>query len=212
MEKKQQTLDGIHAPPGKRNHFEAEFDKFYSIYAFDLSKYHALCKMLFTRDFRALDRYPDINPDKFKNLCKREKNKVKRLCYVLDDDGKRQHLGDEKHIYRVKALKRLREALVPYIDFLTLMTFSQDLSTEIIRDFGDYTYYEERYTTEYFIYGGTKYKGQAFTIKEIELKWVANLDIKTQVKAYISVLRLCKRGKSLEDAISRVKAHEAKGQ
>lgn len=194
-----------HSPTEKRKHFSAEFDKFYSVYAFDFTKYNKLCKMLSTRDFKDLNLFEDINPEEFQQLRKFDKDKVKEYCYVLDENGKRRHLGDEAHIYRVNVLKKLREALIPYIDFSILMSFQQDLSSEIKREFKDYTYYEERYTTEYYIHGGTRNKGQSFVTKDIELNWVADADIKTQINAYISVLRLCKKGTSLDEAVNRVK-------
>lgn len=194
-----------HPSKKKRNHFNAEFDKFYSVYAFDFTKYNKLCKMLSTRNFNELNRFDDIQPEEFQKLRKIDKEKVKKYCYVLDENGKRRHLGDEAHIFRFNSLKKLREALVPYVDFFALMSFQQDLSNEIKREFNDYTYYEERYITEYYIHNGNWYKGQAFINRDIELNWVVDADIKTQIKAYISVLRLCKKGTSLDEAVREVK-------
>lgn len=187
----------------KRNHFKAEWEKFYSVWAFDFTKYNLLRKMIANNDFDRLDDLAlNITAEQLK---KYDIETLRQLCYVLDENGQRQHLGDKKHIYRTKTLIKLRSMLVPYIEYGTLMSFAQIGENEIVKDFGDFIYYEERYTTEKYLYQGGRFKGQKFTTKDIELKWVVDTDTKTQIKAYIKVLRLCRRGKSLEEAVKIVK-------
>ena len=187
----------------KRNHFKAEWEKFYSVWAFDFTKYNLLRKMIANDDF---DRLDDLALNITNTQLKKyDIESLRQLCYVLDDEGKRQHLGDKKHIYRTQTLLNLRSMLVPYIDYEVLMSFQQCLDDAIVKDFGDFVYYEERYTTEVYLYQGARYKGQRFTTKDIELKWLVDADTKTQIQAYIKVLRLCRRGKSLEEAVKIVK-------
>lgn len=197
--------DFVYSLKGKRIHPPAEFEKFYSVWAYYDTKFNDLCKMISQRNYSKINRYPDITKELLDGLTLHDTDKIKNLCWVLDDEGQKRHLGDKKHIFRTKTLKNLRALLVEFLDYETLMSFAQIGENEIIKDFGDFVYYEERYTTEFYIYQGTRYKGQQFTTKDIELKWVVDADIKTQVKTYIKVLRLCRGGLPLQEAVQKVK-------
>lgn len=207
-----------HSPPEKGLRFSANWWKFYTVYKYDFELYHALKTDIANKPNLLLIalRLPEIASCAYfsyfltiRTLRKTDEETVRNMCYVLDEEGQRQYLGDQPHIYRVNALKRLRQELTAYYEqgFLKPQVVYSDTSKEqeIIEDFGDYTYYEENYTSEYYIHGGTRYKGQAFTTKDIELNWVADADIKTQITAYVSVLRLCKKGTSLDEAVRKVK-------
>lgn len=209
-----------HSPAEKRLRFSANWWKFYTVYKYDFELYHAIKTDIANKPSLLLIalHLPRIPACVYlfyfltiKALRKSDDEKVRNMCYVLDEFGQRQFLGDQPHIFRVNTLKQLRQALTDYLPCLLFQPQvvytdkKQEQEQETIQDFGDYTYYEERYTTEYYIHSGTRYKGQAFITKDIELKWVADADIKTQITAYISVLRLCKKGKSLDEAVRKVK-------
>lgn len=209
-----------HSPPEKGLRFSANWWKFYTVYKYDFELYHALKTDIANKPNLLLIalRLPEIASCTYffyfviiRMLRKTDEETVRNMCYVLDEEGQRQYLGDQPHIFRVKVLQRLRQALTDYKEslfFQPQVVYVDKITAqeeEIRQDFGDYTYYEERYTTEYYIHGGTRFKGQTFVTKDIELNWVADADIKTQIKAYISVLRLCKKKTSLEEAIKTVK-------
>lgn len=195
----------VYSLKDKRTHPPAEFEKFYSVWAYYDTKYNDLCKMISQRNYSKLNRYPDITKEVLDSLTLFDTDKIKNLCWVLDDDGQKVHLGDKKHIYRTKTLKNLRALLVEFLDFEIMMSFAQIGENEIIKDFGDFVYYEERYTTEFYLYQGVRYKGQQFSTKDIELKWVVDSDTKTQIQEYIKVLRFCRSGLTLQEAVKKAK-------
>lgn len=191
-------------PKQKRNHFKAEWSKFYSVWSYYDTKYNDLMKMITQRNYSLLTRYPDIKYETIKDLTRYDTDKIKNLCWALDAEGQKQHLGDARHIYRVKTLNRLRTILAGYFDLEKHFNCQRTEDNEIIKKFNYYTFYINRYTSEWYIYQGKQYKGQKFETKEIDLHWVFDADIKTQVKAYINVLRACKSGLTLDDAILKV--------
>lgn len=211
-----------HSPPEKGLRFSANWWKFYTVYKYDFELYHTIKTDIANKPeflFSAL-HLPTIPASLYlfyflmiKALRKTDEEEVRNLCYVLDNENQRQHLGDQKHIFRVNTLKRLRQALVDYVPellFKPQVVYAdekKEQGKEIVSDYGEYTYYEDHYTSENYLYGGTKYKGIEFTTKDIELNWVRDTDLKTQIKAYIAVLRICKKKKdiSLDAAIKEVK-------
>lgn len=206
-----------HSPPSKGLKFSANWWKFYTVYKYDFELYHEIKTDIANKPSLLLIALylPTIPACVYlfyfltiKMLRKSDEAKVRNMCFVLDEHGQKQHLGDAKHIYRISVLKNLRANLADRC--FDVLFQPQTEETTIVRDFGDYTYYEERYTTETYIYGATRYKGQAFITKDIQLNWVADEDIRTQVKAYINVLRLCKKGVSLDEAVKQVKRKEIK--
>ena len=185
------------------------WDKFYSVYMFDEIKYHKLCKE---------------KPTENKTLLKRQ-------CYVLDDDGKRIHLGDEKHIFRANILRNVQTELAEYCRELRgqLNMFEKNCSDSIVTQF--YTLYYERFDKGTYLYGRPKNKVNAnnsmgtgqlglfsflekpsneFEIKipwdsfEVELNNTWQLPLGQRVLLHLKTLRLCRQGYSLTEAAKTV--------
>lgn len=77
------------------------YKKVYSLYQFDWKKYAAIWKRI---QKVALKYDTEI-------FTKTSPYRVLNLCYTLDENGKRQSLGDEKHIFRFKTLEKVRRLI-----------------------------------------------------------------------------------------------------
>lgn len=184
----------------KRVHTASVWDKFYYVYAFNNTNYNKLCKAMFNNNIQLLTRLASIPEQQATKIVqKKDFHTLRNLCYVLEN-GMRKPLGDEPHIFRLKTLDKLRQLLVDYYQPEDLLKV-QDNASSITNVHNGYIYHEERYNTELYSYEKKTYKGQKFIVKSIELLKVQNKDIATQLKYYIKILRLCRNGYSLEDAI-----------
>lgn len=181
------------------------WDKFYSVYMFDEIKYHKLCK-----------EYPNEN-----------RKTLKMQCFIYDEDGKRVHLGDEKHIFRIQDLHIIQELLAEYCKELykEINFFEKNCSASIKKEY--YTLFYECYDKGTYTYGIPK--KQDFRPKpqltlfdleptptnqyrilnpwssfQVELNNTWQLPIKTRLLLHLEVLRLCKKGETLEAAAKSV--------
>lgn len=178
----------------KRIHYdEPKWEKFYSVYACDFTKYNAICKAITDNDFvKIKQNYPEINIETIKSYTRKDFDKVKLMCYVKDEAGNKIHLGDQKHIYRFKTLNNLKTLLVKY------MTSRPALFHNSVKiPFHNFTYYQE-------LYEEAKDPKDRI-IEEIEFEWLEDFTIKQKINIYIKTLRLCKTGISLENAVNIVK-------
>lgn len=157
----------------------AEWDKFYTVYSFDEIKYHKLCK-----------QYPNS-----------DRTQLKQQCYVLDESGKRQYLGDENHIFRISVLHNIQNELSKYcVDKRKYLDYWQkDSSTSYKADY--YTLYYERYDKGVYVFEGKEYKIlNPHDYYEVELNNTWQLPIKQRVLLHLKVLKMCRNGMSLEEA------------
>ena len=175
---------------------EPVWDKFYSVYAFNEIKYHDLCDAFEKHKWLKLYKYPELDIAQLTNCTRHNKKLFKELSYVLDN-GQKQHLGDEKHIYRYKTLNKVKELIANYIDYHFKESKHQ---TEY------YTLYIEDYTDDYYTYRGTQYKGQRFRITEVEINNTWQLSIKQRLLIHLEALRLLRKGLDIEEACKRASA------
>lgn len=77
------------------------YKKVYSLYQFDWEKYAAIWK----RIQKVALKYD------LKIFKKTSPYRVLDLCYTLDENGKRQSLGDGQHIFRYKTLEKIRRLI-----------------------------------------------------------------------------------------------------
>lgn len=192
--------------PKVKEKLSETWDKFYTVYMFDEIKYHKLCKEQGVTN----------------------RHELKKQCYVLDDDGKRIYLGDENHIFRIKNLHSIQMELANYCkDLRTHINYWEgDCSESVVRDY--YTLFYERYDKGTYTHGKvkpvkkvTKSQLSLFDIETpqneyrilnaweyyaVELNNTWQLSIKERVLLHLEVLRLCKKGMSLEDACKNVLA------
>jgi len=181
------------------------WDKFYTVYMFDDIKYHKLCK-----------EQPNT-----------DRESLKLQCYVKDEYGKRIHLGDQKHIFRIRSLHKIQEELAEYckdlrskIDF-----FDNDGSSAIETEYftlyyeyfakGSYTYGAEseskanEHTPQLSLFNieskANEYKIlKPWSYFEVELKGSCNKSIKERISSHLGCLALCKQGFSLNEAAKSV--------
>lgn len=179
------------APPSKRvRPPEPVWDKFYSVYAFNETKYHDICDAFEKHKWLKLYKYPELRINELTNCTRKDKERFKKLSYVLEE-GQKQHLGDEKHIYRYKTLNKIKELIANYIDYHF---------TEQNQESEYYTLYIEEYTDDYYTYRGTQYKGQNFKVVEVEINNTWQLSIKQRLLIHLEALRLLRKGLDIEEA------------
>jgi hypothetical protein len=110
---------------------QPQYDKFYSLYAFDEVSYHRLLK-----DY--------INHFKLESVYKipyEERKKMREDCYIKDIYGDKMPKGDEKHIFRIATLNKLNHKL--YVMYL----FSFEVLHEV-DNIGGILFYHEDQTAE----------------------------------------------------------------
>ena len=110
---------------------QPQYDKFYSLYAFDEVSYHRLLK-----DY--------INHFKLESVYKipyEERKKMREVCYIRDFYGEKMPKGDEKHIFRIATLNKLYHKL--YVMYL----FSFEILHEV-DNIGGILFYHEDQTAE----------------------------------------------------------------
>lgn len=78
------------------------YKKVYSPYQYDWDKYASIYKKIQELAIKLNNPqiYHRVNP-----------YRVLDLCYLFDENGNRQDLGDEKHIFRYKTLEKVRRAI-----------------------------------------------------------------------------------------------------
>ena len=178
-------------PKPKRVRFsKPDWVNFYTIYAFNEIKYHDICNAFSNHNWFKLYKYPELPIERLTNCTLYDINLFIELSYVLDN-GQKQHLGDEKHIFRYKTLNKIKELIANYIDYHSQQ---QELKTEY------YTLFIEEYIDDYYTYKGTQYKGQNFKIIEVEINNTWQLSIKQRLLIHIEALRLLRKGLDIEEA------------
>lgn len=185
---------------------QSTYDCFYYVYMFDDRKYRKLCK----------------------TNKKADRTLLKRQCYVLDSEGHRIHLGEQKGVFRLNVLRSIQEELANYCKHLRpqLKMFDKDASSSVETKY--YTLYYERYDKGIYEYGQptakTNKKGEAsqlglfssfqdenvykisnaWDVFEVELNNTYKLPIRERVLLHLEVLRLCRKGVNINIACKQV--------
>ena len=90
----------------KRIHFKIPtYKKVYSAYKYNSTKYHKIFKKIQALAIK-------YNEKIYHNSAR---YRVLNLCYVRDKEGKRQSAGDERHIYRNRALQDVLKEIADYL-------------------------------------------------------------------------------------------------
>lgn len=175
----------------KRVHFKADWDKFYTVYMFDQTKYHRYMEAVANVDYSKLS-VEEI--DLLKNYTVFQREEIKELCYVRDEDNKKIPLGDEQHIFRLRVLHKIYHKLYEYAhlnpllakeEIINRLKYQQDLTLDEsailcrLRDIDNkgYTVHFDDYT--------------------LEIKGTEMLSIAERLKAHIELLRRLKNGEKL---------------
>lgn len=170
---------------GKRSERKNAWDKFYTLFAFDEIKYHKLC---------------EENP-------KENRYKLRRLCYVLDAEGNKQPLGDEKYILRTKYLRNIMQKLAMHVPHAE--TFNQNDS--IALDYPHFTLYIEKYKSEPYFWFGQSFNGQNFTTSELEIKGTWQLSLKERYLRHWLALKYVELGNNIDTACKMAQIADLKG-
>lgn len=182
----EELLSGL-APTVKTNKRTVRnnnWDKFYTLYAFNFIKYHKLCAQ-----FPLTNRY-----------------KLRQQCYVLED-GEKQPLGDERNILRYKALNGIRSRLAHYVSGGLCTTQGSSVVTE----YNNFTYYREMYMAEEYNWCGSAFNGKEFVIEEVELKGTWQLSLRERYLRHWLALKYVERGTDIETACEKAINARIKG-
>lgn len=214
LAKQQKLFAGLELGKGKREHYTPIWKKFYSVYQFDFTLYHRLRNDIkYKPPFNLLSIY--LNSTKFmfyivyfcmyNTLTIFEVKRIRKLCFVLDENNKKKHKGDEKHIYRYETLYKIYAKLYEYAELnpflakkeiikrLKTQTKLSDEETTIMCRIKElcnngYAIYLDEYIDD---------KGKLIIDNQLEIKGTEMLSIKERIKAHISLLRRLKRGERL---------------
>lgn len=176
----------------KRVRHKPIWKKFYSVYAYDFTKYHFICDAVQSKNYlRLFNLYPDLDKKIILSFSRFDEYKIRKLCYILDDDKNKKHNGDEKHIFRLKTLHKLYEKLYFYAnlpayateDYINRIKSEKDIS---LSDAAIIFRIEELETKGYRIYFDKDY-GNQLEIINTEL-----LSIKERLITHIQLLRKIK--------------------
>lgn len=151
------------------------YKKVYATYQFDWEKYAMIYKKIQKAACQLNDKaiFNRVNP-----------YRVLDLCYTLDENGKRQSLGDERHIFRYKTLEKVRmliakELLGPYC---------------LCRDISVLKYLYKRTGIVLEVQ-----KGQ----EGAEIAHLWNKPIKERLSINMSLLKGLRKGLEIEDAVKQ---------
>ena len=146
------------------------YKKVYSIFQYDQQKYMDIWKRI--RELAIKLNKPsiffDVSPQK-----------VLRLCYIREN-GHRKHLGDSKHIYRLKSLYKIQAHLFNYSRIPLNLNAANELKWERSGVLFFYDHYDGGYA---------------------EIIGTDTLPIKERVILHIRLLRYLRQGKELRKAV-----------
>ena len=147
---------------------EAQYDKFYSLFAFDEIGYHKELKKIIEK--RKLAGVYCISLE--------ERKQIREKHYVRDFYGEKMSKNDEQHIFLIKALHNIYNAIYSYCALGQLMN-------EDITDIYGLLFYQEELQAEV----------DGFQMKSI----------KVRLKAHIEMLRRLRKGYTIREAVSKVR-------
>lgn len=185
----------------KRIHFKPDWDKFYTVYMFDQTKYHRLMEAVVNKDESKLFAE---ERELLKGYTIFQREEIKELCYVRDNEGNKKPLGDERHIFRIRTLHKLYAKLYEYAHLNPLLAKEEVINRLQYQD--DLTLAESAFLCRlqelnqkgYSIYFDYYYKkGKLVLDNMLEIKGTELLPIAERVKAHIDLLRRLKRGERL---------------
>lgn len=203
----QKLFVGLTLAKGKRERYAPIWKKFYSVYQFDFTLYHQICDDVVNKPpFNSLAIY--LTPTLFtfyliyftviSTLTKFEEQRIRKLCFVLDENNKKKHKGDEKHIYRIRSLQRIYTHLYEqaHISPFATETVVNRLKASAQQDLtlGEAAIMcriEDLDKKGYNVHFDSEFGNQ------LEIKGTEMLSIKERIRAHISLLRRLKRGERL---------------
>lgn len=160
--------------------------KVYSVYAYDHTKY----RKIYSKLGELATRFD--NPSIFYRV---NPYRIMEHCYYYDEQGKRKHLKDIRHIYRLKALHKIYEEIAGYTKENQKI---DGLKVDLIEY--EATKYEHK-----MVRGGYRtYKGDCFSYCSAELIGMELKPIKDRLKTHVELLRQLRKGVEIQKATKEV--------
>lgn len=149
------------------------YKKVYSVYQFDLIKYHRIFKKV-----QQLALKYDVNI-----FYRTSPYKVLNLCYIRNKKNELQYLGDEEHIFRYKALENVLKEIGQYLIIAYEIMPAPDVLKYLFQKTGIIVY-----------------NSHSETEIQAELFNTMHAPIKIKLAVNIALLRALKNGLEIEEA------------
>lgn len=150
----------------KNSSEEEQYDKFYSLYAFDEIGYHKELKKIFNE--RKIRGAYDLSLE--------ERKKLREKFYVLDDFGEKIILGDQKHIFHSHLLWRILSEI--YAQFAMKYALYEDVT-----NIDGLLFYQEELQCEI----------DGFQMKSLKVRILAHLELLRLLKKGYDIKESVKR-------------------
>lgn len=153
------------------------YRKVYSVYQYDREKFARIYKKLQAVSIRLNNPkiYYRVNP-----------YKILSRCYVLDEEGYKQSLGDERHIFRYKVLQSIFNEIGQYLIIAYELLPNEDVIKYLFK------------RTNLILY-------ESENSYQAELYETIDEPIKTRIKTHITLLRGLYKGLGIEEAVRQTK-------
>ena len=150
------------------------YKKVYSVFQYDVPEY----KKIFKKIHNLAMKYDE-------NIFRRTSAyNVLERCYIRDEQGNKNHLGDEKHIFRYKVLQAICKEIADYI------LIAYEILPETLEYMYNRTHLYLAYSKEY---------------SQAEILETFDLPIKTRLQMHIALLRELQTGAEIETAVQKTR-------
>lgn len=147
------------------------YKKVYSVYQYNRHKYSDIYKKIQALSFKYDNNiFNRVNP-----------YRVLQLCYIKNAENKPKHLGDEKHIFRYKALDSVLKEIGDYL-VIAYELENSDVLKYLFRK------------THLILYTSKEFN-------QAELFETCSKPIGIRLKTHITLLRYIQKGYEIEEAI-----------
>jgi hypothetical protein len=150
------------------------YKKVYSVYQYDVPEYKKIFKKIHNL---AIKYGADI-------FNRTSAYKVLERCYLRDEQGNKNHLGDARHIFRYKVLQAICKEIADYI------LIAYEIIPETLEYMYNRTHLYLAYSQEY---------------SQAELIETNNLPVNERLKISIALLRRLKDGAEIETAVKETR-------
>lgn len=150
------------------------YKKVYSVYQYDVPEY----KKIFKKIHNLAMKY---DADIFNRTSA---YMVLERCYLRDEQGNKNHLGDARHIFRYKVLQAICKEIADYI------LIAYEIIPETLEYLYNRTHLYLAYTPEY---------------SQAELIETCNLPVHQRLKIHIALLRELQTGAEIETAVQKTR-------
>ncbi len=152
------------------------YKKIYTVYQYDRVKFVRIFKKIQALAYKyGRHIFDNTNP-----------YKVLQLCYLRDENGNLQHIGDEKHIYRYRTLQNVLKEIADYL----FIAYELENNSNVLK------YLFKR--THIIVF--TQENEQ-----QAELFEAYRMPLKARLKIHITLLRYLQKGYEIEEAVRLTK-------